>query len=83
MPTCPYTCGPDRLAAWAAPDLSAARTRSYYEGDLLGAAAIAALLLAIPFALSSGSASWLAGVSAGVLGLVVGVGLHRLGPAEA
>jgi len=36
----------------------AARRRSYYEGDLLGAAAIAALLLAIPYARPE--ASWLA-----------------------
>ena len=32
------------LAAWAAPDLRAARAGAYYEGDLLGTAAIAALL---------------------------------------
>jgi membrane associated rhomboid family serine protease len=68
------------LAAWAAPDLRAARTGYYYEGDLLGAGALAALLLAIPFARPE--ASWLAGVTGGVLGLVVGFGLDRLGPAE-
>src|SRR3984893_8498843 len=39
------------LAAWAIPDLLAARAASYYEGDLLGAGAIAAVLLVLPFAL--------------------------------
>src|SRR6185312_15446060 len=38
------------LAAWAAPDLRALRRGEFYEGDLLGAGAFAALLLAIPFA---------------------------------
>ena len=42
------------LAAWAAPDLRRARAGAYYEGDLLGAAAIAALLLAMPFARPGG-----------------------------
>ena len=68
------------LAAWAAPDLEPARTGSYREGDLLGAAAIAALLLAIPFARPE--TSWLAGVTGGALGLVVGLGLSRLGELE-
>jgi|SRR5271166_1919363 len=64
------------LAAWAAPDLLAARNHTYYEGDLLGAGAIAALLLAIPFARPE--ASWLAGVTGGLLGLAVGLGLSQL-----
>jgi membrane associated rhomboid family serine protease len=64
------------LAAWAAPDLEAARAGEHYEGDLLGVAAIAALLLAIPFARPE--VSWLAGVTGGALGLVVGLGMHRL-----
>jgi hypothetical protein len=63
------------LAAWAAPELSAARANAYREGDLLGVAAIAALLLAMPFA--RGEASWLAGVVGGLLGLAVGFGLLR------
>jgi membrane associated rhomboid family serine protease len=71
------------LAAWAAPDLRAARTGSYYEGDLLGAGAIAALLLAIPFAISVPEASWLAGVTGGLVGLLVGAGLGRMGAQEA
>jgi membrane associated rhomboid family serine protease len=68
------------LAAWAAPDLRAARTDGYYEGDLIGAGVIAALLVAMPFAVTD--ASWLAGVSGGVLGLLVGLGLSRMREAE-
>src|SRR6185437_4760816 len=64
------------LAAWAAPDLTDARAGRYYEGDLLGAGALAALLLAIPFA--RGEASWLAGVVGGAIGLLVGLGLPRV-----
>jgi membrane associated rhomboid family serine protease len=64
------------LAAWAAPDLEAARAGDYREGDLLGAGALAALLLALPFARPE--ASWLAGVLGGLLGLAVGLGMHRL-----
>lgn len=69
------------LVAWAVPDLEAARAAEHYEGDLLGTAAIAALLLAIPFVRPE--VSWLAGVTGGVLGLVVGLGVHRLRAAEA
>jgi membrane associated rhomboid family serine protease len=69
------------LAAWAAPDLEAARTGEYREGDLLGAGALAALLLALPFARPE--ASWLAGVVGGLLGLVVGLGIYRLSGQEA
>ena len=69
------------LAAWAVPDLESARTDGYREGDLLGAAALAALLLALPFARPE--ASWLAGVVGGLLGLVVGYGLQGLGEREA
>jgi len=65
------------LAAWAVPDLEVARVGADYEGDLLGPAAIAALLLAIPFARPE--VSWLAGVTGGALGLVVGLGMYRLG----
>jgi hypothetical protein len=69
------------LAAWAAPDLETAREGGYREGDLLGAGALAALLLAMPFARPE--ASWLAGVTGALLGLVVGLGIHRVGRAEA
>ena len=67
------------LAAWAAPDLRALREGSYYEGDLLGVAAIAALLLAFPFARVFSEASWLAGVVGAAFGLIVGLGLDRTG----
>jgi membrane associated rhomboid family serine protease len=68
------------LAAWAAPDLRAARARDYYEGDLLGTGILAALLLAIPFVRPE--ESWLAGVTGAVLGLLVGLGLQRVEHAE-
>ena len=71
------------LAAWAVPDLRASRAGSYYEGDLLGAGVLAALLLAIPFALVVPEASWLAGVTGLALGLLVGLGLDRFAAAEA
>jgi hypothetical protein len=61
------------LAAWAVPDLQDARGRRYYDGDLLGTAVIAAVLLAMPFA--RWEASWLAGVTGGAVGLVIGYGL--------
>jgi hypothetical protein len=63
------------LAAWAVPDLEAARAGRYYDGDLLGVAAIGAVLLAMPFARPE--ASWLAGVVGGLVGLVLGFGLTR------
>jgi membrane associated rhomboid family serine protease len=68
------------LAAWAAPDLRALRADSYYEGDLLGCAVIAAVLLAMPFLVYG--VGWLAGVTGGVIGLVLGAGLHRFAEAE-
>jgi membrane associated rhomboid family serine protease len=70
------------LAAWAVPDLLAARARSYYDGDLLGTGALAVVLLAIPFALPRPEPSWLAGVTGGAVGLLVGLGLNRLQPEE-
>ncbi|HEX3519700.1 MAG TPA: rhomboid family intramembrane serine protease [Solirubrobacteraceae bacterium] len=54
------------LAAWAAPDLRAARAGEYYEGDLLGAGALAALLLAMPFGLPLVSIL-ISGASTGVI----------------
>ena len=70
------------LAAWAVPDLQAARAKRYYDGDLLGTATIAAVLLAMPFA--RWEASWLAGVTGAAVGLVLGYGLSQRsrGPAE-
>jgi membrane associated rhomboid family serine protease len=70
------------LAAWAIPDLLAARSDSYYEGDLLGTGALAVLLLAIPFALEPPEASWLAGITGGTIGLLVGLGLRGLDAGE-
>jgi membrane associated rhomboid family serine protease len=63
------------LAAWAAPNLLALRAGDYYEGDLLGTAALAAVLLAMPYARPE--VSWLAGVTGAVLGLAAGLGLSR------
>ncbi|MHB1537619.1 MAG: rhomboid family intramembrane serine protease [Solirubrobacteraceae bacterium] len=64
------------IGAWAVPDLRAARQREWYEGDLLGAAALAAALLAIPFV--APEASWLSGVVGGAIGLLLGVGLGQI-----
>ncbi len=69
------------LAAWAAPDLRARRAGADYEGDLLGAAVIAILLLALPFAMYE--SSWLAGVVGGAIGLLVGLGLSGMSEAGA
>jgi membrane associated rhomboid family serine protease len=69
------------LVAWAVPDLESARAGSDYEGDLLGATAIAALLLAIPFARPE--VSWLAGLTGAALGLLAGFGMHRLAGPDA
>jgi Rhomboid family len=65
------------LAAWAVPDLLAARAGRYYDGDLLGAATMAAVLLVLPFVLVLPEASWLAGATGGVVGLVLGYGISQ------
>jgi membrane associated rhomboid family serine protease len=64
------------IGAWAAPKLAAARADEYYDGDLLATAAIALVLLAMPYARPE--VSWLAGVTGGALGLAVGLGLSRV-----
>lgn len=63
------------LAAWAVPDLMTVRRGDYHESDLLGTAAIAAVLLAMPYARPE--VSWLAGVTGAALGLTLGLGLSR------
>jgi hypothetical protein len=68
------------LAAWAAPDLVRARAGSDYDGDLLGAGALGAILLATPFARPE--VSWLAGVTGGAIGALVGLGLQRVFAAD-
>ena len=63
------------LAAWAVPDLLAWRRDDEWEGDLLGTAVIAAVLLLMPLAVRGCSA--VAGVTGLVVGLVLGLGLSR------
>lgn len=68
------------VAAWSVPDLRAARGGRYYEGDLLGAGAIAALLLALPYARPE--ASWVAGAVGALVGLIAGLGLDLIDSQE-
>jgi membrane associated rhomboid family serine protease len=68
------------LAAWAVPDLRALRRGHYYDGDLLGAGAIAALLLLLPYARPE--ASWTAGAIGALAGLIAGLGLESLDSSE-
>ena len=68
------------IAAWSIPDLQAVRRGHYYDGDLLGAGAIAALLLVLPYARPE--ASWLAGVVGVVVGLIIGLGLNLIDSSE-
>jgi membrane associated rhomboid family serine protease len=65
------------LAVWAVPDLLAIQAGEYYEGDLLGGAAFAVILLAEPFAIYG--VSWLTGVVGGLFGLLLGFGLEAIG----
>ena len=64
------------LAAWAVRDLVAARRGQEIESDLLGVAAVAVLLLALPAALYEPSA--LAGIGGALSGLLAGHALARL-----
>jgi hypothetical protein len=68
------------IAAWSIPDLRAARGGRYYEGDLLGTAAIAALLLVLPYARPE--ASWMAGVVGALIGSIAGLGLDLIDSQE-
>ncbi len=68
------------LGAWVAPELRASERGPYDDADLLGAGVIAALLLALPFAVFG--TSWLAGVCGAAIGLLLGTGLHRMQKSE-
>jgi membrane associated rhomboid family serine protease len=64
------------LCAWAIPDV-VARSRAHpYEGDLLGAAVIGAVLLLMPLAVDDASA--IAGFSGGAAGMLAGLALARV-----
>lgn len=64
------------LCAWAVPDLLAWRRNREYEGDLLGTAVIAAVLLLMPIAVDPANAY--AGVAGAVIGLLIGFPLARV-----
>jgi membrane associated rhomboid family serine protease len=64
------------LAAWSMRDVLGRRAGRPDDSDLLGVLAIAALLVLLP--LASQEASGVAGITGGVLGLLIGLGLTRL-----
>jgi drug/metabolite transporter (DMT)-like permease len=64
------------LAAWAMRDVLGRRRGRPDDSDLLGALAIAAVLIVLP--LATEEASPLAGLGGGVAGLILGLGLARL-----
>jgi membrane associated rhomboid family serine protease len=64
------------LCAWAVPDLLAWRRSAPYDGDLLGTAVIAAVLLLMPLMVDT--ADPYAGVTGAVVGLLVGFPLARV-----
>jgi len=63
------------LCAWAVPDLMARSRGEEYDGDLLGTAVFAAVLLLMPVAVLD--ASPIAGFAGGAAGLLVGLLLAR------
>ena len=63
------------LCAWAVPDLLAWRRDEDYDGDLLGTAVIAAVLLLLPLGVEL--ASPVAGFTGALVGLLVGLPLAR------
>ncbi len=67
------------LAAWAVPDLQAARSHGYYDGDLLAVVVFAAVLLAMPLARGM-EVSWISGPVGALVGLLLGSGVHRAHP---
>src|SRR3954466_7873535 len=64
------------LAAWAMRDVLGRRRGREDDSDLLGALAIAAVLVLMPLAATG--ASGIAGIVGGVAGLVIGLGFARL-----
>ena len=64
------------LIAWALPDLLAMRRGEDVDGDLIGVAAIAAVLLLMP--LAAYGASWVADGVGVAAGLVIGLPLARI-----
>lgn len=66
------------LTAWALPDLLAARAGREIDGDLLGTALIAVVLLLMPLAVTD--ASWVADGTGVIAGLVIGYPLARIQP---
>ena len=64
------------LCAWSVPNLLAWRRGDEWEGDLLGTAVIAAVLLLMPLAVDIARRG--AGVTGAVVGLVIGLVLARL-----
>ena len=63
------------LCAWVVPDLVARSRRDDYEGDLLGTAVFAIVLLLMPVATTQASA--IAGFAGGAAGMVAGLLLAR------
>jgi hypothetical protein len=63
------------LCAWAVPDLIARRRGEEYDGDLLGTAVFAAVLLIMPLAVIEASA--IAGFAGGAAGMLAGLVLAR------
>jgi membrane associated rhomboid family serine protease len=64
------------VAAWAMRDVVGRRRSVEDDSDLLGALAIAAVLILLPVATAEASA--LAGLGGGLIGVVLGLGLARL-----
>jgi membrane associated rhomboid family serine protease len=64
------------LVAWVIPDLLTLRERDEIEGDLIGTAAIAAVVALMPLAVVG--ASWVADAVGVLAGLVIGLPLARL-----
>jgi hypothetical protein len=65
------------LIAWAIPDVLALQRGEEIDGDLIGTAAIAAVVALMPLALKE--ASWLADGVGVLAGLAIGLPLARIG----